>query len=87
METVGPYDDCMSFREAAKYLGYAPTTVKAFYEAMDLPVTRIAGRVWFRKSELDAWQVNRMRAASEHERRRAIAFAKAEGYTRAEERA
>jgi excisionase family DNA binding protein len=53
----------LTTRELADLLGFRPATVQDWFERGELPGFRVAGRLRFQASEVDAWLEERRQPA------------------------
>lgn len=49
-----PPNPWLSRREAAKYIGVSPATLQRYQADGLIPFSKIGGRVWYRRDDLDA---------------------------------
>ncbi len=53
-------DDALNLQEAAAYLSITPDYLQAEYDRWELPPTRMAGRNYWFKHDLDAFKLRRV---------------------------
>lgn len=57
---ANPEPQTMDVKEAAEFLRMSPWTVRDLVRLKQIPFFRIRSRIWFRRSDLEAWIADRV---------------------------